>query len=474
MQELKDRILSAITNAEKQILPLFRRDGQYAYVLSSGSEPGVWETAEAIGIIGWRKEETDILAAASSWLPTKQHTDGGFAPFPDISCHKSCVEPTSRVVLSVGPVQRFLGLGKDITEALVDACQWLILNQDDSGGWGSHRGLPPRMFPTSFAMQALLEIKEIVGSRLSESSEAAIEDAITWLHHIVNPDGGYGVSVNKPSNICSSAHAAMAFVKTGYIPPEGLSDYIIKTVTNESPSDVEDDIGHPASNIGGRYSFLLLHKPLSLLGLLSSRYHLFDPCIISLIERILKDRKHRVWKIPDGRFIWPTYFHVAALRLWCHVHSAYGTATTIDLTKLGHPSAYEIQKRRIFISHRSTDRELAYNIYRMLCLAGFDPWIDTERILAGDIPIDEIRKGINNCCAVVFLVTPNFQTEGYLKLEINLASERSVKDKTFRIIPLRFDPSIEMPEDFKLMAWKDITSDLEAAEIIVRTLNANR
>jgi len=65
MHGLKDRILYAITNAEKRILPLFRREGRNAYVLSFDHQPGVWETAEAIGIIGWKRDQKDLLAAAA-------------------------------------------------------------------------------------------------------------------------------------------------------------------------------------------------------------------------------------------------------------------------------------------------------------------------------------------------------------------------------------------------------------------------
>jgi hypothetical protein len=68
----------------------------------------------------------------------------------------------------------------------------------------------------------------------------------------------------------------------------------------------------------------------------------------------------------------------------------------------------EDRPKRIFLSHRSIDREIGHDVADSLREIGFDPWLDEDAMPAGADLERSIKDGIVCSCAAVFFVTPQF------------------------------------------------------------------
>lgn len=80
-----------------------------------------------------------------------------------------------------------------------------------------------------------------------------------------------------------------------------------------------------------------------------------------------------------------------------------------DLRILLQLNAQEIslsQQRRIFLSHKSTNKPLVRDFYETLKLLGFEPWLDEKDMVAGDVPHRTLQEGMRSSCAAVFFITP--------------------------------------------------------------------
>lgn len=133
------------------------------------------------------------------------------------------------------------------------------------------------------------------------------------------------------------------------------------------------------------------------------------------------------------------------------------------------------RKKRIFLSHKSVNKPLVKRVRDALILLGFEPWLDEDEMRAGDVPLRAIQRGLEQSCAAVFFITPEFQDNRWLAREIDSAVRREIDDpERFRVITLVFrqegKPDPVVPETLKDYIYKEAASELEALMHIVRAL----
>jgi TIR domain len=127
---------------------------------------------------------------------------------------------------------------------------------------------------------------------------------------------------------------------------------------------------------------------------------------------------------------------------------------------------------KVFLSHKSLDKELVLDFKETLRLLGYDPWIDKDAMPAGT-PLERgLLKGMQDSCGAVFFITPSFKDEGYLATEVDYAiQERREKGDKFAIVTLLFvDDNGKIPELLKPYVWMKPKTHLEALREIIRAL----
>lgn len=130
---------------------------------------------------------------------------------------------------------------------------------------------------------------------------------------------------------------------------------------------------------------------------------------------------------------------------------------------------------KIFLSHKSVNRPLVRQLRDALGQSGFRPWMDEDEMPAGDVPLRAIHRGLEESCAAVFFITPDFQDERWLSEEIDYALDRKRQEgDRFRIITLVFrregGPEPVVPSLLRRYVYKEPASELEALKEIIRAL----
>jgi prenyltransferase beta subunit len=99
--------------------------------------------------------------------------------------------------------------------ALGPAAEWLIGQQNEDGGWAWHnKGSPSEADLTGAAIQALVAAKI-----QSPGATKALSEALTFLHKIQDPDGGFPeLSSEHESNVASTAWATQGLWAVGENP----------------------------------------------------------------------------------------------------------------------------------------------------------------------------------------------------------------------------------------------------------------
>ena len=131
--------------------------------------------------------------------------------------------------------------------------------------------------------------------------------------------------------------------------------------------------------------------------------------------------------------------------------------------------------KRVFLSHKSVDKDLVTDFKETLELLGYEPWLDEEAMPAGTVLERGLRQGMKDSCAVIFFITPKFKDEGFLKTEIDdAAQEKRNKGDKFAIITLQFvdkdGEEASIPDLLQSYVYKTPKSHLEALREIVRAL----
>lgn len=125
---------------------------------------------------------------------------------------------------------------------------------------------------------------------------------------------------------------------------------------------------------------------------------------------------------------------------------------------------------RIFLSHKSENKELIRPFYDVLTELGFNPWLDEKAMKAGDTIHREIASGFDEACAVVFFVTEQFKDERWLKREVDHAVNRKIeRGDRFAIITLVYGDA-EVPRPLKEQLWVPVKKEVDALREVLRAL----
>lgn len=472
--------------AEAALLSRIEIAGDFAYIRSEvDSGPGVWETADTVRTLTSHALLEDAPAAGlARWMLRARSDDGGFPPWPDVSSRQSYTESTARCLLSLLRLEEAVpDLLADIRAAVLSAGRWLLECQSQEGGWGSGPGWALRISPTVWALLALGEMEKTVGGKDEVARQQAIDAGVRWLVRQQNADGGYGLDASSSSNICSTAQAAWAL---GFCNAQIRDDHygrLLSFLKTDDFEDVVDEIeDDPARRLFGRFQLLLLARPLGMLGLMACRTDLRDP----VVHRILQDISGTadddgLWRIPDGRKIWPSHFYLWAIRTWLSVYESYAKAGLASarpqlLPSDSLPPPADASGGHIFLSHAGADKPLVRRLARVLEQAGWTPWVDERALVAGDDLVAGIGDGIRRAAAVVLIVTNAFDgTKSWLEYEVTLAVKQQIEGgRGLVIVPVVLESAEDrLPETVKHLVWKQAATELDAAAIVLESLKRN-
>lgn len=109
----------------------------------------------------------------------------------------------------------------------------------------------------------------------------------------------------------------------------------------------------------------------------------------------------------------------------------------------------------IFLCHAREDKQEVQKVYQILKQQGFDPWLDTENLLPGQLWDDEIRNVIRRAAIViVFLSNASVRKRGYVQKEFRIALDvlQEVPEGQIFVIPVKLD-DCKVPEMFSRLHW---------------------
>lgn len=117
------------------------------------------------------------------------------------------------------------------------------------------------------------------------------------------------------------------------------------------------------------------------------------------------------------------------------------------------------RRLRIFLAHSSGDKPYVRAIKELLQLAGYDPWLDEDRLLAGQNWQLEVEKAVKEADAIAILLSNQaVDNAGYLHKEMALAldvAQRQPESALYRI-PIRLD-GVEPPQQLSHLHWIDLS-----------------
>jgi len=109
----------------------------------------------------------------------------------------------------------------------------------------------------------------------------------------------------------------------------------------------------------------------------------------------------------------------------------------------------------VFLAHSKEDGELVREIFYLLRLDGFAPWIDKENLIPGQDWEREIRQAVRvSDIVLAFISSSGVDRDGYLHKEIRLAidaAEQKPEGAIF-IVPVRLD-DCKIPERLARYQW---------------------
>jgi len=115
---------------------------------------------------------------------------------------------------------------------------------------------------------------------------------------------------------------------------------------------------------------------------------------------------------------------------------------------------------KVFLSYAREDKEKVEDLYQELSQAGFDPWMDTKNIIAGERWDTSINNALRDSDFCIICLSPNsIRKKGYLQDEIKKAldifREHQVED--IYLIPLKLE-ECEMPHALNEIQWVEFFS----------------
>jgi hypothetical protein len=115
------------------------------------------------------------------------------------------------------------------------------------------------------------------------------------------------------------------------------------------------------------------------------------------------------------------------------------------------PSSKSARLPRIFLCHANEDKPQVRQVYQRLKAEGFQPWLDEEDLLPGQLWNQEIRRALKNSDFILIFFSQNSVLKrGYVQREMKLALEvwEEMPEGQIHTIPVRLD-DCTIPEQFQ-------------------------
>src|SRR5262245_21574873 len=119
---------------------------------------------------------------------------------------------------------------------------------------------------------------------------------------------------------------------------------------------------------------------------------------------------------------------------------------------------------KIFLCHANEDKPQVREVYRRLKAEGFQPWLDEEDLLPGQLWNQGIRRALRNSDFILIFFSQNSVLKrGYVQREMKLALDtwEEVPEGQIHTIPIRLD-ACQIPERFKPFQWVDLLASIMA------------
>lgn len=158
--------------------------------------------------------------------------------------------------------------------------------------------------------------------------------------------------------------------------------------------------------------------------------------------------------------------NIIKLSIPIHIHINSGIKTASDISQ----EKFEVRERRlsIFLCHSSKDRAMVDQLYRRLCVEGFEPWFANNSLLPGETWDYKIRRVIEEVDVFIICLTRGSITgDGYIEEELRFAlniAERKPVDERF-IIPVRLE-QCEVPARLQRWQWVDCYNEINRNRLI--------
>ena len=139
--------------------------------------------------------------------------------------------------------------------------------------------------------------------------------------------------------------------------------------------------------------------------------------------------------------------------------------------------ANENRRTKVFLCHAGEDKHFVQEIYKKLRADGFDPWLDKEDLLPGQLWKDEIPRVIHSAaCMLVFLSNKSVAKRGYVQKEFKLALEtlEEIPEGQIFLIPVRIN-ECKIPDQFSRLHCCDLFEEDGYKQIVkaIRTTVTN-
>lgn len=131
------------------------------------------------------------------------------------------------------------------------------------------------------------------------------------------------------------------------------------------------------------------------------------------------------------------------------------------------------RRLRVFLCHASEDKESVRSLYKKLSKAGFDPWVDKEKLLPGQDWQEEIVTAVKATdVVIVCLSRASISKEGYVQKEIKYALDLADEKPqgTIFLIPLRLE-QCEIPSQLQRWQSADVFDQAEDYDRLLSALN---
>ncbi|MEA2694031.1 MAG: uncharacterized protein QOJ16_3418 [Acidobacteriota bacterium] len=133
--------------------------------------------------------------------------------------------------------------------------------------------------------------------------------------------------------------------------------------------------------------------------------------------------------------------------------------TPVLYTRISDGAIFEIEcsvsgdspRLTIFLCHSSEDKEFIRDLYRRLTLEGYDPWLDEEKLLPGQLWEPEITRALRGSDIVIVCLSSNFIARaGFGQKEIGIALDQLQQqpEGSIYLIPAKIE-DCKIPERLK-------------------------